>query len=102
CAVVGTAWFAVAASPIALGFAAFIGMVNGMGRDRGAALVLEQAALPSTATDVQRTRVIAVYTMLQDIGHAVGALLAGLPAWLFERTSLTNIGAHRGVVLGCA
>ena len=26
--------------------AAFVGMVNGMGKDRGAALILEQAALP--------------------------------------------------------
>src|SRR5437867_8591925 len=31
------------AHPVALAAAAFVGMVNGMGRDRGAALVLEQA-----------------------------------------------------------
>ncbi|HJX15492.1 MAG TPA: MFS transporter, partial [Candidatus Deferrimicrobiaceae bacterium] len=30
--------------------AAFLGMLNGMGRDRGAALVLEQAILPATTT----------------------------------------------------
>jgi len=50
------AWFALAASPIALGFAAFLGMVNGMGRDRGAALILEQGRAASTATDATRTR----------------------------------------------
>ena len=33
-------------------------MVNGMGKDRGAALILKQAALPGTATDADRTRVI--------------------------------------------
>jgi MFS family permease len=102
CGLAGTAWFALAASPIALGFAAFLGMVNGMGRDRGAALILEQAALPSTATDATRTRVIAVYTMLQDGGHALGALVAGLPAWLVARTALGGAGSHRAVVLGCA
>lgn len=38
---------------------AFLGMVNGMGRDRGAFVVLEQAALPGTATHGERTRVFA-------------------------------------------
>jgi MFS family permease len=102
CGLAGTAWFALAGTPTALALAAFVGMVNGMGRDRGAALVLEQAALPSTATDAARTRVIAVYTMLQDIGHALGALIAGLPALLVERTTLDGLSAHRIVVLGCA
>jgi MFS family permease len=102
CGVAGTAWFALASGPVALAVAAFIGMVNGMGRDRGAALILEQAVLPSTATDAERTRVIAVYTMLQDIGHAIGALLAGLPVWLVRHSTLADLDAHRAVVLGCA
>jgi MFS family permease len=102
CGIAGTAWFALAQGPLALALAALLGMVNGMGRDRGAALILEQAVLPSTATDQARTRVIAVYTMLQDIGHAGGALIAGLPVWLAERTALGGAGSHRAVVLGCA
>jgi MFS family permease len=59
---------------------AFIGMVNGMGRDRGASLVLEQAILPGTTTPAARTRLFAGYNVLQDIGHALGGLLAALPA----------------------
>lgn len=35
--------------------AALLGMLNGMGRDRGAALVLEQAILPATTNDAGRT-----------------------------------------------
>ena len=66
--------------PQALAAAAFVGMLNGMGRDRGASLILEQAALPSTVTDAERTGVFARYNVLQDVGHAVGSLLAGLPA----------------------
>ena len=65
--------------PIALAVAAFVGMLNGMGRDRGASLVLEQAALPVTATDAERTAVFARYNVLQDAGHALGSLLAGWP-----------------------
>ena len=102
CGALGTAAFALASGPLALAIAGFAGMVNGMGKDRGAALILEQAALPGTATDADRTRVIAVYTMLQDAGHALGALLAGLPVWLVGRTRLGDAGAHRAVVLGCA
>jgi MFS family permease len=64
---------------------AFVGMVNGMGRDRGAALILEQALLPTTASDAQRTLVFAQYNVLQDIGHALGSLCAGLPALLMSR-----------------
>jgi MFS family permease len=60
--------------------AAFVGMVNGAGRDRGAALVIEQAVLPQTTDDTRRTRVFAWYNVLQDAGHALGALAAGLPA----------------------
>src|SRR5262245_16538967 len=46
--VLGTVAFAWSSSPVALAAAAFVGMLNGMGKDRGAALILEQAALPST------------------------------------------------------
>jgi MFS family permease len=68
--------------PWVLAAAAFIGMVNGMGRDRGAALILEQALLPSTVVDAKRTLAFAQYNVLQDLGHALGGLLAGLPALL--------------------
>lgn len=64
-------WFAAGA--------AFVGMINGMGRDRGGALVLEQAVLPATVGDAQRTQTFAIYHLLQDIGHALGALLAAVP-----------------------
>lgn len=60
--------------------AAFVGMVNGAGRDRAAALVLEQAVLPQTASDAGRTKAFAWYNVLQDAGHALGSLAAGLPA----------------------
>ena len=59
--------------------AAAVGMVNGMGRDRGAALVLEQAILPALAGDAERTKSFAWYNLLVDSGHALGALMAALP-----------------------
>lgn len=65
---------------LAICIAAFLGMVNGAGRDRAAALVIEQAVLPQTASDAGRTKAFAWYNVLQDAGHALGALAAGLPS----------------------
>ena len=65
--------------PLVLGLSAFIGMVNGMGRDRGGALIIEQAALPATVSAGERTLAFAQYNVLQDVGHALGALLAAVP-----------------------
>jgi MFS family permease len=69
-----------AAHPWLVVAAAFVGGVNGVGRDRGAQLVLEQALLPATTTDAGRTRAFAWYNLLQDAGHALGALGAGVAA----------------------
>ena len=65
---------------VALCIVAFFGMVNGAGRDRGSALVIEQAVLPQTASHANRTKAFAWYNVLQDAGHALGALTAGLPS----------------------
>ena len=65
---------------LALCTAAFLGMVNGAGRDRGSALVIEQAVLPQIANMTNRTQAFAWYNVLQDAGHAFGALAAGLLA----------------------
>ena len=62
--------------------AAFFGMINGLGRDRGPAYALEQALLPETTTPQRRTLVLAWYSLLLDFGLALGSLLAGIPAIL--------------------
>lgn len=74
---------------------AFLGMVNGMGRDRGAQLVLEQAILPATTSDAQRTRAFAWYNVLQDVGHAVGGLAAALPVLLAEAMTVSELTGYQ-------
>jgi MFS family permease len=76
----GAMLIAIPSSAVVSALAAFVGMVDGMGRDRGAALALEQALLPSTTDDARRTRAFAWYNAFQDAGHALGALAAGAPA----------------------
>jgi predicted MFS family arabinose efflux permease len=95
--VCGACLLASTASPFAVGFATFVGMVNGMGRDRGAALVIEQAALPATTSDANRTLTFARYNVLQDVGHAAGSLLAALPA-LVSRFGMNTVEAHRASI----
>jgi MFS family permease len=87
--------------PAVMAVVAFVGMLNGMGRDRGAALVLDQAILPSTAADADRTAAFAWYNVLQDAGHALGALLAATPP-LLRAAGLDAAGALRAPLLLCA
>ena len=66
---------------------AFLGMLNGMGRDRGAASALDQAILPETVPDTRRTWTLAWYNLVLDGGHALGALAASIPTILIRTTS---------------
>ncbi len=89
---------AAASDPAAIAFAAFFGMMTGMGKDRGAMLALESAALPSTTDDAGRTRVFAWHAVLQDVGQALGGLFAVLPGLLIGYGA-TETGAYRGVIV---
>ena len=91
----GGALLPLAIHPAALIAIAFVGMVNGMGRDRGAALVVEQALLPATTADQGRTRAMAWYSLVQDAGHAGGSLLAGLPALIQRLGPVGDLAAMR-------
>jgi MFS family permease len=93
---------AAASSTLIVGLAAFVGMINGQGRDRGPALVLEQAMLPATTDDAGRTRAFAWYNLLQDIGHALGSLLAGLPALLRQAGGVGELASFQWSVAAYA
>ena len=83
----------------AVALAAFFGMLNTQGSDRGAAQALEQAILPATATDAERTMVFARYNAIADVGGAAGALLAALPALLRDRLHVAELHAYDSTVL---
>ena len=93
--IAGTGVFTFASHAWVLGVSAFFGMLNGMGRDRGAALAVEQALLPATATDRERTKVVAWYNVLQDAGHAIGSLCAGLPELLRRGAGMNDLASLR-------
>ncbi len=75
--------------------AAFVGMFNVNGRDRGAIPILEQAMFPATTTDANRTRIFAWYNVLMDGGYAAGGLLAGLPTALEHFAGMETLAAMK-------
>jgi MFS family permease len=77
--VLGGAGLAFGLRGVSLAAAMFIGMVNGMGRDRGAASTLDQVMLPGTGDDRARTSLLSWYHLVVDLGHASGSLAAVLP-----------------------
>jgi MFS family permease len=81
---------------------AFLGTLNGMGRDRGAAYALEQAILPETAGPERRTWLLAWYNLVLDAGHAFGALAGMAPAVLMSVLQTDSASAHRLTFLICA
>jgi MFS family permease len=82
--------------------AAFLGMLNGMGRDRGAAMILDQVLLPATATDAQRTKIFAWYNVLQDTGHAAGGLAAAAPALIRGLAGIDEVASMTAVMIAYA
>jgi len=86
----GTLWAAA--------LAAFLGMLNTQGSDRGAAQALEQAILPATTSDAERTQVYARYNALADVGGAAGALLAALPALLRDHWQVAELRAYDATI----
>jgi len=81
-----------------LAAAAFVGMFNVNGRDRGAIPIVEQAIFPATTDDRGRTRVFAWYNVLLDAGYATGGLLAALPTLLEAALGLSTLQSMRATL----
>jgi MFS family permease len=79
--------------------AAAIGMLNGMGRDRGPASTLEQSVLAG-ADPGRRTALFVRYALVQDAGAALGAAAAVLPGGLDARLGADEPLGYRLLLLG--
>ena len=64
---------------------AFIGTLNPSSGDVSVFLPTEQALLPRTVSDTQRTDIFARYSMAGSLVAAFGALASGLPEWIDQR-----------------
>src|SRR2546428_12657690 len=97
-AAAGGVVFAFSSEIAVLGVAAFLRMLNSLGKDRAAALAIEQAILPSTGDDAGRTRAFAWYHVIQDAGHALVTALAVLPPFLREFAGMDALDSLRAPV----
>lgn len=79
--------------PLAL--VALIGTMNPSGGDVSVFLPTEQALLPSTAPDSERTALFARYALIGSLLAAFGALSAGVPEWVGGRVGLSTVSSLR-------
>jgi MFS family permease len=96
--VVGAALMALAGvafvatnNPIFLTLAAIFGTISPSGKEVGPFLSIEQAILPETTGEQDRTKVFSVYNLVSSLSGALGALAAGLPSLL----SLSSLSGYR-------
>jgi MFS family permease len=78
---------------------AFVGTLNPSSGDVSVFLPTEQALLPQTVSDRQRTALFARYSLVGSLVAAAGALTAGLPELISEKTSLSLACALDGMFL---
>lgn len=78
---------------------AFVGMINGMGRDRGPAAALDQAILATVVSNQSRTKLFAFYTFSQDLGHALGSALAVMPVLFQKWFSIDEGSGYQGTII---
>ncbi|MEI7772926.1 MAG: hypothetical protein WCI67_23250, partial [Chloroflexales bacterium] len=86
----------------ALVAAAIIGTVSPGGGEVGPSGAIEQAALPQTAPDRDRTAVFAWYNLVGSLATAVGALCGGALAQALLRAGWAPLTSYRAVLVGYA
>jgi MFS family permease len=90
--------FALTRHPVVLTLAAVIGTISPSGAEVGPFLAIEQATLPQTTAEKQRTQVFAWYNLAGSLATACGALVAGLLVTLLQRASVTPLASYRTVI----
>jgi MFS family permease len=88
------ATFAITNSPVLLMMAAIFGTISPSGKEVGPFLSIEQAILPQTTEDQNRTTIFSAYNLVGSLFGALGALAVGLPS-LF---SLPAISGYRMLI----
>ena len=88
--------FAVSDNPILLTIAAIFGTISPSGKEVGPFLSLEQAILPQTTSDQNRTTVFSAYNLVGSFAGALGALAVGLPSFF----SFTAIAGYKFLIWG--
>jgi MFS family permease len=81
--------FAVSDNPLFLTIGAIFGTISPSGKEVGPFLSIEQAILPQTTSDQNRTAVFSAYNLVGSFAGAIGALAVGIPP-LFSISAMTG------------
>ncbi len=79
---------------------AFVGTLNPSSGDVSVFLPTEQALLPGTVPDAERTAQFARYALIGSLVAAFGALCAGVPEWIAARVGASAETALRWTFVG--
>jgi len=90
--------FALTDQVVVLALAAILGTISPSGKEVGPFLAVEQAILPQTTRDDQRTEVFAAYNLVNYLATALGALAVGVPTLL----GLSGLQAYQVLLWGYA
>jgi MFS family permease len=94
--------FSLTTNVVALLAAAVVGTISPSGGEVGPAGAIEQAALPQTAPDRDRTAIFAWYNLAGSVGTALGALGGGLLAQTLLQAGYFPLASYRAVLIGYA
>jgi len=94
--------YATSTTFVVLLVAGVLGTINPTSGDVSMFLPIEQSLLPATGSNTDRTRLFARYGFVGAMGGAIGSLVAGVPEWVAERTSLDVDDAFRTVFVAYA
>jgi len=94
--------FALTGNILLLTITAIIGTISPSGNEVGPFLAIEQAALPQTTTDKQRTQVFAWYSLVGALMTGLGSLVGGSLAQALQAGGSTALDSYRAVIIGYA
>jgi MFS family permease len=94
--------FAITGNLVLLTLAAIIGTISPSGNEVGPFLPIEQAALPQTVADKDRTQIFAWYALSGSLATAVGSLCGGVLAQVLQNMSVSPLDSYRVIVIGYA
>ncbi len=87
--------FSITTAFVALMIVALIGTMNPSGGDVSVFLPTEQALLPATVSDQQRTALFAAYNLIGALIGSIGAISTGFPQWIGNGLGLDTLASNR-------
>jgi MFS family permease len=92
--------FALTNNIVLLSVAAIIGTISPSDKEVGPFLSIEQAILPQTTPDYNRTAIFAWYNLTGSFTTALGALCSGATVSLLQRAGQGPLESYRVVIIG--